>query len=115
MTEYDYKFGCVAVANKPGWLVQSTDKNKSSQSAMALDNNGEPKKIHYYQKVTDLSFEALVPIGDSSSPEIGDVFVYDGVAYYIAGVRHTGSNTDFERYSLTCQHFDTANLPAAQS
>lgn len=111
--EIDYKFGAAEVAGKPNWLVQSSSKTRNAQSAMALDNVGEPKKIHFYQKTTEMSFEVIIPIGDSTFPEIGDTFTLEGVGYYVQSVSIAETNTDFVRYTLSCIHFDTANLPTA--
>lgn len=112
-TTYDYSWGAASVSGKPGWLVQNSSKTHNAQSAMALDNVGEPKKIHYYQKTTELSFEAIIPTTESSFPEIGDVFTLDNVSYFVQSVSITETNTDFVHYSLSCIHFDTANLPTA--
>lgn len=107
-----YTFGCAAVTGKADWLVQSSSKNNQAQEALALRNDGEPVVAHYYQKVSEMSFEVILPDGDSSIPEIGDVFTYEGVKYYVSGVTMSQTNTDFNRYSLTCKRFITTNLPA---
>ena len=109
---YTYKFGAAQVTGKPGWLVQNSSKTRNAQSAMALNNVGEPQTIHFYQKTTEMTFEVIIPQGDSTFPEIGDVFTLDGKGYYVQSVSITETNTDFVRYSLGCMHFDTANLPA---
>ena len=107
-----YTFGCAAVTGKPDWLVQSTSVNKQAQEALALNNVGEPVTAHYYQKIDEMTFEVILPDGDSSIPEIGDVFTYEGVKYYVSNVAVTRPNTDYNRYTLTCKRFTTAGLPA---
>lgn len=107
-----YTWGTAAVAGKTGWLVQNTSDAKSAQQALALDNNGEPVDMKLYQKQAELSFEALVPADDSSTPEIDDVFTYENVKYRVTGVTRTRSNTNYETFSLTAVRFITANLPA---
>lgn len=108
-----YTFGCAAVTGKPDWLVQNASKNNSGQEAMALDNVGEPKVYHVYQKVSEMTFEVIIPDGESSIPELGDVFTYDGKGYYVASAQISETNTDFRKYTLTAKRFTTANLPAA--
>lgn len=107
----DYTFGCAAVTGKTDWLVQSASKNKSAQEALALNNVGEPVKAHYYQKINEMTFEVVIPSDESSIPEIGDTFTYDNIKYYVAGASIAETNTDYNRYTLTCRHFVTANLP----
>lgn len=108
---YTYTFGCAAVEGKAGWLVQNSDENDEAQEALALDNVGEPVKAHYYQRINGLNFVALIPAEESSVPEVGDVFTYDGTKYYVATVAKAKVNTDFVRYTLTCKHFVAHNLP----
>lgn len=114
-TVYTYKFGCAAVQGKPGWLVQSSSKNNQAQEALALNNVGEPVDAHYYQKISEMTFEVILPEqeSDSSIPEIGDIFTYDGKSYYVSAVTVTENNTDYNRYSLTCKRFTSAGLPNA--
>ena len=81
-----YTWGTAAVNGKTGWLVQSANKNQSAQEALALDNSGEPVEAHYYQKINEMSFEVLIPAGDSGIPAIGYTFTYEGVGYYVTGV-----------------------------
>lgn len=107
-----YTFGCAAVTGKADWLVQSSSKNNSAQEALALDNVGEPAAAHYYQKISEMTFEVIIPDDESSFPEIGDVFQYDGLKYYVSGVSISETNTDFRKYSLTCKRFTSASLPA---
>lgn len=107
-----YSFGCASVSGKADWLIQSCTKSNEAQEAMALNGSGEPHAIHYYQKLNNVSIEAIIPSDESSIPEIGDVFTYDGVKYYVSAVSITESNTDFVKYSLTCKRFTTAGLPA---
>ena len=109
-----YKFGCAEVTGKPDWLVQSSSKNNQAQEALALDEQGEPVVAHYYQKVSEMTFEVILPDSesDSSIPEIGDIFTYDGKSYYVSAVSITETNTDFVKYSLTCKRFTSANLPS---
>jgi hypothetical protein len=107
-----YKFGCAAVNGKADWLVQSSSKNNQAQEALALNNVGEPQAVAYFQKIQEMSFEVIIPEDESSFPEIGDIFTFDGLKYYVAAVSITENNTDFNRYSLTCKRFITAGLPA---
>jgi extradiol dioxygenase family protein len=107
-----YTFGCTAVEGKTGWLVQNSSISKSSQEALALDNVGEPVVAHYYQKIDEMSFEVVLPDDASSIPEVGDVFTYESVKYYVVSVQVARVNTDFVRHTLTCRHFVANNLPA---
>ena len=107
-----YTFGCAAVTGKSDWLVQSSSKNNQAQEALALRNDGEPVVAHYYQKVSEMTFEVIIPDGESSIPEIGDIFSYEGVNYYVASAQITETNTDFRKYSLTAKRFIATNLPA---
>jgi len=107
-----YTFGCAAVSGKADWLVQSTSKNNQAQEALALRNDGEPVVAHYYQKISEMTFEVIIPDDESSIPEIGDVFTFDGVKYYVASAQITETNTDFRKYSLSCKRFITTSLPA---
>ena len=107
-----YSFGTASVSGKADWLIQSCTKSNEAQEATALDNSGEPKAIHYYQKINNVTIEAIIPSDESSIPEIGDVFTYNSVRYYVSAVSITESNTDFVKYSLTCKRFTTAALPA---
>lgn len=107
----NYTFGCAAVTGKADWLVQESSKNNQAQEALALDNSGEPKAIAFYQKVLEMSFTVIIPDSESSFPEIGDIFTYDGKSYYVSGVQRSETNTDFNRYTLTCKRFTSANMP----
>ena len=107
----NYTFGAAAVTGKPDWLVQSASKNNQAQEALALRNDGEPVVAHYYQKVSEMTFSVIIPDGESSIPEIGDIFTYDGNKYYVASAQITETNTDFRRYELTCKRFITTGLP----
>ena len=107
-----YTFGCTAVEGKTGWLVQNSSVSKSSQEALALDNVGEPVLAHYYQKIDEMSFEVVLPDDASSIPEVGDVFTYESVKYYVVSIQVARVNTDFVRHTLTCRHFVANNLPA---
>lgn len=107
-----YTFGCTAVEGKTGWLVQNSSVSKSSQEALALDNVGEPVVAHYYQKIDEMSFEVVLPDDASSIPEVGDVFTYESVKYYVVSIQVARVNTDFVRHTLTCRHFVANNLPA---
>ena len=107
-----YTWGTATVAGKTGWLVQSCTEDRNASEAMALDNNGEPVDIHLYQKQVSFSLEIIIPADESSYPEIGDVFTYDNVKYYVTGVTKTRSNQDYIKYSLSGKRFITANLPA---
>lgn len=108
----EYTWGTAAVQGKDSWLVQSSNGNKTSQSAEALSNSGEPVAVKFYQKVNELTFEALIPAGDSSIPAIGDVFTYDGQSYYVTGVTDARQNTGYQRYTLNCRRYLAHNLPA---
>jgi len=110
---YTYKFGCASVSGKSGWLVQSSSKNNQAQEALALNNVGEPVKAHYYQKISEMTFEVILPEEESESsiPEIGDIFTYDSKSYYVSAVTVSETNTDFNRYTLTCKRFTSADLP----
>lgn len=107
-----YTWGTATVAGKNDWLVQTANNSKSAQEALALNNSGEPVAAHYYQRINELTFEVLIPSTDSTNPEIGTDFTYDGVKYIITGVTRNRSNTNYERFTLTCKRFTTANLPA---
>ena len=107
-----YKFGCAEVSGKADWLVQSSSKNNQAQEALALDEVGEPVVAHYYQKISEMTFEVIIPESESSFPEIGDIFTYDGKKYYVSAVTISETNTDFNKYSLTCKRFTSAGLPA---
>lgn len=109
----DYTFGCAAVSGKEDWLVQSSSKNNQAQEALALNEVGEPVVAHYYQKISEMTFEVIIPDGETSFPEVGDLFTYDGLSYYVSNVSITETNTDFRKYSLTCKRFTSANLPQA--
>lgn len=108
----NYTFGCAAVTGKPDWLVQSSSKNNQAQEALALRNDGEPVVAHYYQKTSEMTFSVIIPDGESSVPEIGDIFAYEGKNYYVASAQITETNTDFRRYELSCKRFIATNLPA---
>lgn len=106
-----YTFGAAAVTGKPDWLVQSASKNNQAQEALALRNDGEPVVAHFYQKVSEMTFEVIIPDDESSIPEIGDIFTYDNVKWYVSSAQITEANTDFRKYSLTCKRFLATNLP----
>lgn len=106
-----YTFGCAAVEGKTGWLVQNSSINKTSQEANALDNVGEIAAAHFYQKTNEMSFEVVLPDDASSIPEIGDVFTYESVKYYVSNVSINRVNTDYVRYTMTCKHYVAHNLP----
>lgn len=108
----EYTFGCAAVTGKPDWLVQSSSKNNQAQEALALDNVGEPIVAHYYSKVSEMSFSVIIPDGESSMPEIGDVFSYEDKQWYVASAQITETNTDFRRYELSCKRFLAHGLPS---
>ena len=107
-----YTFGTAKLTGKPDWLIQNTSKIIEAQEALALDEVGEPVVAHYYQKITNMNFEAIIPANDSTIPDVGDIFTYGGVSYYVSGVSITEQNTDFVRYALTCKRFTTAGLPS---
>jgi len=106
-----YKFGTATVSGKSDWLVQSISTSNEGQEAMALDNVGEPKAYHVYQKTETVSLEVIIPEDDSTFPEIGDVFTLNGTKFFVSSVSLTENNTDFNRYSLSCKRFTSANLP----
>lgn len=110
---YTYKFGCIAMEDHPGWLVQSTSKSGEAQEALALDNVGEPVVAHYYQKVNTMQFEVIIPEqeSDSSIPTIGEVIPYNGEYWYVASVSLAENNTDYNRYTLQMKRFIKNNLP----
>ena len=108
-----YTFGCAEVSGKADWLVQSSSKNNQAQEALALDEQGEPVVAHYYQKISEMTFEVIIPDGESSIPEVGDIFTYGGLSYYVSNASITETNTDFRKYSLTCKRFTSAGLPAS--
>lgn len=107
-----YTFGAAAVTGKTDWLVQSASKNNQAQEALALRNDGEPVVAHFFQKTQEMTFEVIIPDDESSIPEIGDIFTYDGNKFYVASAQITETNTDFRKYSLTCKRFLATNLPA---
>ena len=107
-----YKFGCAEVTGKANWLVQSSSKNNQAQEALALNEAGEPVVAHYYQKISEMTFEVIIPESESAFPEIGDLFTYEGIKYYVANVNLSQQNTDFNKYTLTCKRFTSAGLPA---
>lgn len=109
-----YTFGIAnGVEGHDDWLVQNASKSTSAQEALALDKDGEPKVAHYYQKVQEMSFEVIIPDGTSESdiPAVGSVFSYGGKYWYVSASTLSETNTDFQRYSLTCKRFVSANLP----
>ena len=110
---YTYRFGCVPMADHPGWLVQSASKSGEAQEALALDNVGEPVVAHYYQKVNTMQFEVIIPTeeSDSNIPTIGQVIPYGGFYWYVASVSLTENNTDYNRYSLQMKRFLKNELP----
>lgn len=107
-----YPFGCAKVNGHDAWLVQSASKNNQAQEALALREDGEPVVAHYYQKVSEMTFEVIVPESESAIPEIGSIFEYEGVKWYVSAASISRTNTDFTRYSLTCKRFITTGLPA---
>ena len=111
----NYKFGCAKVDGKPAWLVQNASKANSAQEDLGLNEVGEPVVAHYFQKVSEMTFEVIIPESESYIPEVGSIFSYGGVKWYITGANITETNTDFNRYSLSCKRFITTNLPGDDS
>lgn len=107
-----YKFGCAEVTGKSNWLVQSSSKNNQAEEALALDESGEPVVAHYFRKISEMSFTVIIPESESAFPEIGDIFTYETVKYYVSGVSLEQTNTDYNKYTLTCKRFTSAGLPA---
>ena len=110
-----YKFGCAKVNGHDAWLVQNSSKNNQAQEALALREDGEPVVAHYYQKVSEMTFEVVIPESESQIPDIGSIFEYDGFKWYVSAASISETNTDFTRYSLTCKRFITTNLPGSDS
>lgn len=110
-----YKFGCVA-SSHADWLVQNASVSGSAQEALALDNVGEPVVAHYYQNVDEMTFEVIIPEGETDIPEVGKIVKYNGKAWYVASASTTETNTDFVRYSISLKRFTKgdsgAGLPA---
>ena len=108
----NYKFGCAKVDGHDDWLVQSASKNNQAQEALALDNVGEPVVAHYYQRVSEMNFEVIIPQDESTVPQIGTTFEYPtDTFWYVSAATITETNTDFRKYSLTCKRFIKTNLP----
>lgn len=107
-----YDFGTTKITGKNDWLIQSKTNTQSGQEALALDESGEPVVAHYYQKTSEVSFQAIIPTADSTIPEVGDIFAYNGVKYYVMSVTQTESNTNFVTYDLTVKRFLANNLPS---
>lgn len=108
-----YRFGCAKVQGHDAWLVQNASKNNQAQEALALREDGEPVVAHYYQRVSEMTFEVIVPESESTIPQIGSTFQYEGVYWYVSAASITQTNTDFVRYSLTCKRFIATNLPSS--
>lgn len=107
-----YKFGCAEVSGKSDWLVQNSSKTNSAEEALALDEVGEPVVAHYFRKIQEMTFEVIIPENESSFPEVGDIFTYETVKYYVSNVALSQTNSDFNKYTLTCKRFTSAGLPA---
>lgn len=117
-----YTFGIAnGVEGHDDWLVQNASKSTSAQEALALDKDGEPVYVHYYQKVQEMSFEVIIPEGTSESdmPAVGEIFQYgkdksnNPIYWYVSASTLSETNTDFQRYSLTCKRFTESKLPNA--
>ena len=107
-----YKFGCAQVTGKADWLVQNASKNNTAEEVLALNEQGEPVVAHYFRKITEMTFEVVIPESESSFPAVGDVMTYEGVKWYVASVSLSQTNSDFCRYTLSCKRFTSAGLPA---
>jgi hypothetical protein len=109
MATEKYRFGCVKSA-KADWLVQSASQSGSAQEALALNEEGEPVQVHYYQNVAERTLEVIIPKDDESDqiPEVGEVVSYAGKAYYVASASTTETNTDWVRYSISLKRFTKA-------
>lgn len=101
-----YGFGCTKIDNHPAWLVQNASETTSAQEANALDENGEIKIAHFYQKQVEMSLEVIVPKADKELlPKVGTKFTYKGVGWYVSGATQTETNTDFNRFSITAKRY----------
>lgn len=110
-----YTFGAQKLTgDMADWLVQNASKNNQAQEALALDEKGEPVVAHYYQRVSEMTLEVIIPSGTTTLPQIGTTIQYNGDYWYISAVSITETNTDFVRYSLTCKRFLKHGLPDHQ-
>lgn len=107
----NYKFGVITSPSDAhkDWLVQSASVTGSAQTAMALNQTGEPVVLHTYQVVDERTLEVIIPLDASDNlpdvPEIGEIVKYGDEAYYITAFSRTETNTDFVRFSITMQRF----------
>lgn len=111
-----YSFGIATTIQHTDWLIQSATETGSAQEALALNKSGEPVCAVYYQNISELALEVIIPDGVVDVPEIGKIVKYGSKAYYVSAVTKTESNTDFRRYSITVKRFTKAGtdgLPLA--
>jgi hypothetical protein len=106
-----YTWG-VASSGGTDWLMQSCTEASEAQQGLALDSDGEPVAVHYYQKQDTFQFEAIVPTG-ATLPTVGSTFSFGGNNYYISAASKVSSNTDYMKYNISGTRFTTAQLPAS--
>lgn len=101
-----YAFGCTKINNHPAWLVQNASETTSAQEANALDENGEIKIAHFYQRAVEMSLEVIVPKDDKELlPKVGTKFIYKDKGWYVSGSTQTETNTDFNRFTITAKRY----------
>jgi hypothetical protein len=106
-----YTWG-VASSGGTDWLMQDCTEASEAQEGLALDSDGEPVAVHYYQKLNTFQFEAIVPSG-ATLPAVGSTFTFGGASYYITAASKVSSNTNYMRYNISGKRFTTADLPAS--
>jgi hypothetical protein len=87
------------VPTSTGFVVTSqTNAKTAGIQAEVFDENGRRVAARYDDVIQNVTFEALVTTGDS--PEPGEEFTCDSIAYEVVSVEVKRVNNDFQRLTI---------------
>lgn len=100
-------YGVASFSNGHGMIVNSFQKQTSTETAQARDESGRVIDEWAYSNTDE--FTASGVYDDASNPpQGGDKFTFEGVDYLVKQVSKTENNTGAAELSIQCSRSDNA-------
>lgn len=112
-----YQFGTVGatgIAEGTYGLLQSFNKNTTTEEAVAPDANGNVAHLTLYNATEEITAEYIYDT-TTTAPVAGDTITIGTKTYAVTSTGLAESNTDYTKLSITLKHYVENAIPDAVS
>ena len=112
-----YQFGAVGatgIAEGTYGLLQSFNKNTTTEEAVAPDANGNVAHLTLYNATEEITAEYIYDT-EATAPVAGDIIIIGTKTYAVTSTELAESNTDYTKLSITLKHYVKNGIPDTTS